>query len=121
MVVGRVRLNFHQENGIYEGEHALPFFNLMKLLKNFLNKKNIHKVANLDDKTVFFLFKKIVKEELGNVGLEKLQPDYFAKGMLYVKSMSASWSSELWLQKDKIMRKINQEIGKEEIKDIKLK
>jgi len=93
----------------------------MKLLKSFLNKKNINKVINLDDKTVFFLFKKILKEELGNVGLEKLRPDYFADGILHIKSMSASWSSELWLQKDKIMRKINQEIGKEEIKDIKLK
>jgi len=93
----------------------------MKSLKNLLDKKNIKKTVNLDDKTVFFLFKKIIKEEFGNVGLEKLVPDYFAKGILHIKSESSAWASELWLQKDKIMRKINKEIGKEEIRDIKNK
>jgi len=93
----------------------------MKSLKSFLQRKNIKKVIALDDKTVFFLFKKIVKEEFGNMGLEKLQPDYFANGILFIRSESSAWTSELWLQKNKIMRKINQEIGKDEIRDIKLK
>jgi len=93
----------------------------MKSLKTFLDKKDIQKTVNLDDKTVFFLFKKIIKEEFGNVGLEKLVPDYFANGILYIKSTSSNWASELWLQKNKIMRKINEEIGKEELKDIKNK
>jgi len=93
----------------------------MKSLKTFLDKKNIQKKAVLDDKTVFFLFRKAIKEEFGNMGIEKLMPDYFAHGILHVKSSSSNWSSELWMQKDKIMRKINEEIGKEEIKDIKTK
>jgi len=93
----------------------------MKSLKNLLDKKNIQKTVNLDDKTVFFLFKKIIKEEFGSVGLEKLVPDYFANGILHIKSGSSNWSSELWLQKETIIQKINQEIGSKEIKDIKTK
>ncbi len=93
----------------------------MKSLKTFLDKKNIQKKSVLDDKTVFFLFKKIIKEEFGSVGLEKLVPDYFANGILHVKSTSSNWSSELWTEKTKIIKKINQEIGSKEIKDIKTK
>ena len=93
----------------------------MKSLKTFLEKKNINKKIILDDKTVFFLFKKITKEEFGNSGLEKLIPDYFANGILHIKSQSSPWASELELQKAKIIRQINKEIGQVEIKNIKIK
>ena len=93
----------------------------MQSLKNFLDKKNIKRKIVLDDKTVFYLFKQIIKEEFGNMGLEKLIPDYFAQGILHIKSQSSAWSSELELQKSKIIRQINKEIGSEQIRNIKLK
>ena len=93
----------------------------MQSLKTFLDKKNIKRKIVLDDKTVFYLFKKIIKEEFGNIGLEKLIPDYFANSTLHIKSQSSAWSSELELQKAKIMRKINKEIGSEQIRNIKIK
>lgn len=93
----------------------------MKSLKNLLVKRKIERKTVLDDKTVFYIFKKIIKEEFGNIGLEKLQPDYYSAGKIFVKSESSVWLSELWTNKKKIIRKINQEIGQEEIKDIKTK
>jgi len=93
----------------------------MKSLQSLLVKRKIEKKTELDDKTVFYVFKKIIKEEFGNIGIEKLQPDYYSAGKLFIKSESSAWLSELWMNKEKIIRKINQEIGQEEIKDIKTK
>jgi len=93
----------------------------MQSLKTFLDKKNIKKRIVLDDKTVFYLFKKIIKEEFGNMGIEKLIPDYFSHGTIFIKSESSTWASELEMQKVKIIKRINQEIGSQQIKNIKLK
>lgn len=93
----------------------------MKSLRSLLDRKDVKKKIGLDDKTIFYLFKKIIKEELGNVGLEKLKPDYFFNGTIFIKSESSAFASEVELQKNKIIRQINQEIGCAEIKNIKLK
>lgn len=93
----------------------------MKLLKNYLIKKNIHKARALDDQTVFFVFRKVIKEEFGNIGIEKLIPDYYNNKTLFVKSDSSAWASEMWLQKDRITRKINAELGEGSIEKIKVK
>lgn len=93
----------------------------MKLIRNYLAKKNIFQPRVLDDQTVFFVFKKVIKEEFGNVGIEKLIPDYFNNKTLFVKSDSSAWASEMWLQKDRIVRKMNAELGERTIEKIKVK
>lgn len=93
----------------------------MKSLRSLLDKKDVNRKIVLDDKTIFYLFKKIIKEEFGNIGLEKLIPNYFSNGTLFIKSESSAWASELELQKAKIIRQINQEIGSQQIQNIKLK
>lgn len=93
----------------------------MKLLKNYLAKKNIFQPKRLDDQTVFFVFKKVVKEEFGNVGIEKLVPDHYQNQTIFVKSDSSAWASELWLQKNLILRKMNKELGAGTIEKITIK
>ena len=93
----------------------------MKLLKSYLAKKNIFQPRALDDQTVFFVFKKVIKEEFGNVGIEKLIPDYYNNKTIFVKSESSAWASEMWLQKDRIVRKMNAELGEGTIEKIKIK
>lgn len=75
----------------------------------------------LDDKTVFFVFKKVVREEFGNLGIENFMPDYFSGHTIFIKCQSSNWASELWLNKNKIVRKINKELGEDIITDIKSK
>lgn len=75
----------------------------------------------MDDKTVFYIFRKIIQEEFGKVGTEKLIPDYFSRQTLFVKSESSNWKSELWLNKEKIIRKINAELGAGAVEKIKIK
>jgi len=93
----------------------------MKLLGKYLAKKDIFRPRTLDDQTVFFVFKKVIKEEFGNVGIEKLIPDYYNNKTIFVKSESSAWASEMWLQKDKIVRKMNTELGEGTIEKIKVK
>jgi len=93
----------------------------MKLLKNYLAKKDIFQPKALDDQTVFFVFKKVIKEEFGNVGIEKLVPDYYKNKTIFVKSDSSNWKNELWLQKNKVVRKMNKELGEGTIEGIKVK
>lgn len=97
----------------------------MKSLKNLLDKKigakKIAKSFTLDNKDVFYIFNRIIKEEFGNMGAGKLKPDYFGKKILHVKAESPTWASELWLNKKELIRKMNKEFGQEIITDIKTK
>ncbi len=92
----------------------------MKLLGNLLNNRKIKKTS-LTEKDVYYVFGKIIKEEFGAIGVGKLQPDYFDGETIFVKSGSSAWLSELWLNKGMIIRKINEELGTELIKNIKTK
>jgi len=77
--------------------------------------------ATLNDKDIFYVFKKVIQEEFGNIGAAKLKPDYFGKNILHVKSESSAWASELWLNKNLILRKLKKELGADAVKEIKLK
>lgn len=97
----------------------------MKSLKVLLDKKigakKITKNFVLDNKDIFYLFNRVIKEEFGNIGAAKLKPDYFGKKILHVQAGSPAWASELWLNKKEIIRKLNKDSGQEIITDIKTK
>ncbi len=94
----------------------------MKSIGKLLNKKlkQLQRPANLDDKTVFYVFKKVIQEEFGNIGAEKFRPEYFGNKVLAIKSDSSAWASELWLNKGKIIRKLNKELGEGSVEKIKV-
>jgi len=98
---------------------------MMKSLKNLLDKKigakNQAEKFILDDKDIFYIFNRVIKEEFGNMGASKLKPDYFGKKILHIRAESPTWASELWLNKKAIIRKLNKEFGQEIIADIKTK
>ena len=98
---------------------------MMKSLKNLLDKKiggqKTPGSTVLNDKDVFYIFNKIIQAEFGNVGQAKLKPDFFGRQILHVKCGSPAWASELWLNKNILIRKINKELGEDAIKDIKTK
>jgi len=91
----------------------------MKLLKNFLARKNFTKKTDLDEKTVFCVFEKVIKKEYGRMGGENIQPRFYKKGKIFIKTQSSNWANEIWLNRQKLVKKINQELGSDEIKEIK--
>jgi len=93
----------------------------MKSLRNLLEKRKKGRKINVDEKDVFFIFQKIIREEYGNVGAEKLKADFFKNKTLFIKSDSSAWASELWMNKDKIIRKMKKELGEDAVERIKTK
>jgi len=91
----------------------------MKLLKNLLNRKNFNKKTNLDKKTVFYIFEKVIKREYGKMGGENIKPSFYKKGKIFIKTQSSNWANEIWLNRQSLIKKINQELGSDEIKEIK--
>lgn len=92
----------------------------MQSLKAFFGGKKENIPRDIDEKTLFFLFQKIVQAEYGERGGSSIQPVFFREGVLGVRTKSPLWANELWLMKSSLCEKLNQEIGTETIRDLKL-
>lgn len=75
----------------------------------------------LTDKDIFFIFSKIIKEEFGNVGANRLRGDYFKNKTIFIKSTSSAWAGELFSNRNSIIRKLNEKLGEKAIREIKIK
>ena len=93
----------------------------MKSLKNLLNKRKQEIKTTFSDKDVFYVFQRVIKEEFGNYGSEKLKADFFKNKTVFVKSESSNFASELWLNRKKIIQKMNEELGEGAVENIKIK
>jgi len=93
----------------------------MKSLKNLLIKRKQEIKISFSDKDVFYVFSRVIKEEYGNYGAEKLKANFFKNKTIFVKSESSNFASELWLNRKNIIRKMNEELGEGAVKEIKLK
>ncbi|GBE16967.1 hypothetical protein BMS3Abin15_00791 [bacterium BMS3Abin15] len=91
----------------------------MKKINQLLKHKEFRKTV-LDEKTVFYIFKKIIKHEYGKKGEENLVPDFYKNGKLFIKTQSSNWASEAWVNRQDIIKKINQELNTKEVKGIKI-
>lgn len=74
----------------------------------------------MDEKSIFYLFQKIIKEEYGNQGFQKLKPVFLKNGKLFIESQSSVWANEIYLNRENFVQKMNQEIGEREIFEIKI-
>lgn len=92
----------------------------MKSLGSLLRKRNIQP-KTISNKDVFFVFSQVIKEEFGNIGSLKLKADFFKNKTLFIKSKSSAWGSELFTNREDIIHKMNERLGEDIIKEIKLK
>lgn len=93
----------------------------MKKLKDLLSANRVRKKTNLDEKSLYYFFNKIIEREYGNKGLANLKADFLKNGRLFIKAKSSVWANDLWLNKEEIVEKINKEIGTREVTEIKIK
>ena len=56
---------------------------------------------------------------VGRVISEKTEPILIEKGVISIKVENSSWRQELQLQKDDIIKKVNSQLNKKTIKDIR--
>lgn len=77
-------------------------------------------LAVLDEKTVFFLFSKIVDEQYGKRGRRVIFPSKYDQKILLVKVASPLWAQELIMERFTLCNLINQAIGEEILLDIRV-
>lgn len=94
---------------------------MRKLSEILHQKRGLNNKAKLDDKSIFYFFNKVIEKEFGNKGLENLKPVFWKNGKLFIESRSSVWGGELWINRAGIAKKINQEIGADEVCEIKVK
>ncbi|MEP7162218.1 MAG: DciA family protein [Candidatus Moraniibacteriota bacterium] len=93
----------------------------METLKSFLHKKREESPKlELDEKTVFYLFQKIVRAEYGERGATVIESVYLREGILGLRAANPLWANELWLQRGSLLTRLNKEIGEEIVKDLKI-
>jgi hypothetical protein len=92
----------------------------MKNLKQLLKQKKVGTHAQLDQKSVFYVFQTVIKDEYGRQGLENLKPVSYQDNRIFVKALESAWASEIWLRRGEIVKLINRQLGIEEIKDISM-
>lgn len=98
----------------------------MRTLKDLLpkNKKTTRFQAglgvNIDEKTIFFIAKKILVTEYGIRGGENIIPTLYKDKKLYLSSRSSLWGNEIWLERESLKDKMNSLLGGEAIVEIKL-
>lgn len=90
----------------------------MKDFRKLLEKKTLTKATGLDERSLFFIFERIIKEEYGKQGMLNIKPQYYRENKIYIKTNNENWANELSLGKSNLINRTNQEIGSGEIKDI---
>lgn len=85
-------------------------------------KKNGIKVIakGIDEKTVLFLAERIILSQYGIRGRENIIPKAFKGKKLFFLCRSSLWMNEVWINRDLVVKKMNQELGNEFITDIKV-
>jgi hypothetical protein len=92
----------------------------MKVIGKFLIYKKIRKKKDIDSESVFYVLKSIIKVKYGEMGVLNIKPNYYEKGIIFLKASNSNWANEVWLNKKMIINEINKKIGENEVKEIKL-
>ena len=82
-------------------------------IKKAIQKAGIEKA--LKQQQAVFVWPKVVGKKIGKV----TSAEGVKKGVLTIKTDSSVWRQELQMQKEEIILKINEKIGKQTIKEIK--
>lgn len=83
------------------------------------SKKHVEEKV-LDEKTVFYIAKKVLVEEYGIRGGENIIPTFYKEKKLFLSSRNSLWGNEVWLERERLKEKMNLLLGSEAIKEIKL-
>ncbi len=92
----------------------------MRSFKEYLAREPEKRKRVVDEKTLFFLFQKEIKNRYGERGLQMILPLSFHGQTLGVKTKSPLWANELWLEREAILHSLNTSLGDEVVKSLKL-
>lgn len=74
----------------------------------------------IDEKTVFFLFNKIIEEQYGKRGRIVIFPAKYQEKILLVRVASPLWAQELITERGGICNSLNKSLGEEVLVDLRI-
>lgn len=92
---------------------------LKKLIKD--KERRLKRKEAPDKEIIFCLFKELIQEYFGRIGLSKVFPTNFSEKVLFVGAYNPIWLSELQANKEKIISELNKNLGGIFVKEIKIK
>lgn len=100
----------------------------MKNIGNYLAKKKAQRDSlvekkenyNIDGETVMHLFSRAVREEYGRQGEKNITPKFYKNGVIFVDIQNSIWAQELWMRRGFFVEVLNQKIGSNVVKNIKI-
>ena len=94
----------------------------MRNIKDLFQEKGKQQTTltrnTVDDKSVLFLFRKIFGELYGVKGQENIIPVQIQNKKLFLKPRTSLWANEVLLEKDMLIKKLNEALEQEYIEDI---
>lgn len=84
----------------------------MRILKELLPvQRKIEQRSVIDEKTVLYVCRLVIRQEYGERGVESVIPVSYRDNKVYLSPQSSLWANEIWLQKDILCTHINAELG----------
>jgi predicted nucleic acid-binding Zn ribbon protein len=91
------------------------------LAKKTASKKKQHtKAVDVDGTTVMHLFSRAVRDEYGRQGEKNIVPQFYKNGIIFVRIQNSIWAQELWIRRSFFVDVLNQKIGNDVVKNIKI-
>lgn len=92
-------------------------------LKQYLEKKNFQapkELKEIDEKTIFSVFNKVIQSEYGVRGQDNIEARFYKEKRLFVGFRSSLWASEIWLNRKNLLEKTNSMLGLDAVQEIKV-
>ena len=77
-------------------------------------------LINVDDRTIMHLFLLAIRDEYGRQGEKNIIPKLYRNGIIFVSIQNSIWAQELWMRKNFFVKKLNNKIGNDVVKNIKI-
>ncbi|OGI22090.1 MAG: hypothetical protein A2808_03640 [Candidatus Moranbacteria bacterium RIFCSPHIGHO2_01_FULL_55_24] len=94
--------------------------NLRDLLSSRKSTEETALSKPLDEKTIFFICKKILQEEYGSRGSENIEAVTYKEKKLSLRARNSLWRNEAALQKEHLKNRINTLLAQEAVEEIKI-
>lgn len=92
----------------------------MRTLKELLPKTQRPIRKHIDEKTIFHIARRVVIEEYGVRGGENIIPVRYEDKKLSLSPQSSLWASEILLQRERLCQRINEMLGVDEVREVKI-
>ncbi|XLQ20642.1 MAG: DciA family protein [Candidatus Moraniibacteriota bacterium] len=83
-------------------------------------KKQRKNNVEIDSQTVMHLFSLSVRDEYGRQGEKNIVPKFYKNGIIFVSIQNSIWAQELWMNRSLFVKNLNEKIGRDVVKNIKI-